>query len=187
MALKKCPLCGSRLLNGSCNECGYSLPDETEISSMYNYDPDDDEFGEKEDFIVPEADDMPKVRDEVERNFRNPYDYKRAPKIETVQKNDVQIQPQQNNQNPYANFTPMNKQGNVANPFPVNNGYNSSSNVDAAFVKDIIKGCVLGLIIPIIGIFYGAKYIGKYNLTKDNRYRIAGIVLLVLSIVRFIL
>ncbi|MBQ8826692.1 MAG: hypothetical protein IJ007_06330 [Oscillospiraceae bacterium] len=186
MALKKCPLCGSRLLGGTCNECGYSVPDETEISSMYNYDPDDDEFGDKDDFAVPEADGMPQVREEVERNFRNPYDYKRAPKIETVQKSNAQIQPQQNNANPYANFSPVNNHQKTPVQNTFNNKTSHTASMDPYFIRDVVAGVVLSMVFSLLGIFYGIKIIKKYPASKDNKYLYAGIAVLVLSIIGFI-
>lgn len=41
VAAEKCPLCQSRLKNGECESCGYRLPDEGDISALYNYDPSD--------------------------------------------------------------------------------------------------------------------------------------------------
>lgn len=41
MAAERCPLCQSRLKNGECESCGYRLPDEGDISALYNYDPTD--------------------------------------------------------------------------------------------------------------------------------------------------
>ena len=153
---------------------------------MYNYDPDDDEFGEKEDFVTSEADSgvMPAVREEVDRNFRNPYDYRRAPKIETVQKNNVQIQPQQNNANPYANFSPVQNRQQT----PVKNTFNNnaSSNADPAFVKDVVIGVILSMVFSLLGIIYGVRFIKRYNSTKDNKYLYAGIGILIMSIIGFI-
>ncbi|MCH5194524.1 MAG: hypothetical protein J1F11_11215 [Oscillospiraceae bacterium] len=41
MAAERCPLCQSKLKNGECLSCGYRLPDEGDISALYNYDPSD--------------------------------------------------------------------------------------------------------------------------------------------------
>lgn len=189
MAINKCPLCGSRVLNGTCNECGYSVPDETEISSMYNYDPDDDEFGEKSAYPraeVQEEDAMPeiRVREEVQRNYQNPYNYNRTPNIQTVQKNNIQVQPQkpqQNNANPYANFSPANNQQQGTPNF------NAASNPDPNYSRDLALGIVFAFLFWIVGIIYGIKFIKKYNQTKDNKYLTAGIIILAMAIVRFLI
>ncbi|MGN0587351.1 MAG: hypothetical protein ACI4JF_08705 [Oscillospiraceae bacterium] len=52
---EKCPLCGSRLQNNVCISCGYELPDEKDISAPYDYDPDNDYFGEREQVRYYEA------------------------------------------------------------------------------------------------------------------------------------
>ena len=180
MALNKCPICGKRVLNGTCSECGFSIPDETEISSMYNYDPDDDEFGEKEEPIHEEIPEI-KVREEVERNFRNPYDYKRTPNIQTVQKDNVQIQPQkQNNVNPYSNFSPIDNQQRMASKqSPFSNG--PSSAADPEFIKNLVLGIVLAMVTGIFGFIYGVRFIKKYKTTNDSKYLYSGIIILVLS------
>ena len=192
MAVNKCPLCGSRTLNGTCNECGYSAPDETEISSMYNYDPDDDEFGEKSAYPTAQEqeDAMPemRVREEVQRNYQNPYKYKnRTPNIQVVKPNNIQVQapqqPQQqprNSVNPYANFSPVNNQQQGTPNF------NTASNPDPKFKKDLGIGIFLAMLIPIVGIFCGVRFINKYKTTKDVNYLIAGIVIFVLSAFRFL-
>lgn len=41
MAAKRCPLCGGNVKDNYCGSCGYSLPDEEDISALYNYDPSD--------------------------------------------------------------------------------------------------------------------------------------------------
>lgn len=41
MAAKRCPLCGGNVKDNYCDSCGYSLPDEEDISALYNYDPSD--------------------------------------------------------------------------------------------------------------------------------------------------
>ena len=39
MADNRCPLCMEKLKNGECASCGYRLPDEENISSIYNTEP----------------------------------------------------------------------------------------------------------------------------------------------------
>ena len=198
----KCPLCGSRMIGGTCNECGYSVPDETEISSMYNYDPDDDEFGEKSEY--PSAEEYnaqpyvgvrhePMQREEVDRTHREAHELRKAPHISVVKQNDMQVYtpnqnaPQQNNNaSPYANNNASPYANNNANPYanfsPVNNSSGSGNVNDPSFTRDMVIGIILGMLIPIVGIFYGIKFMNKYKLTNDKRYLTAGIVVLALSV-----
>ncbi|MBQ8787850.1 MAG: hypothetical protein IJZ61_09480 [Oscillospiraceae bacterium] len=41
MADERCPLCMEKLKHGECASCGYKLPDEEDISAVYNYEPED--------------------------------------------------------------------------------------------------------------------------------------------------
>ncbi len=38
---ERCPLCQGKIQNGECVSCGYRIPDEDDISALYNYDPSD--------------------------------------------------------------------------------------------------------------------------------------------------
>lgn len=179
MALKKCPLCDSRLLNGVCNGCGYSVPDETEISSMYNYDPDDDNFGEEDKYAAPAGKyaqpDPDGKRDEVIKPGQEVHIPKRAPEIKKAENNAVQV-----NANPYANFSPVNNQQKT----PVQNRQGNSnvpSAADPVFIRDVVIGVVLALVFSFFGVLYGMRLVSKFNRTKDTRYLYAGIIIFVLS------
>ncbi len=50
---KKCPLCGGKLKNNYCESCGYAVPDDNELSALYNLDPSD----------YPEPQEQPAVRE----------------------------------------------------------------------------------------------------------------------------
>ena len=72
VAAEKCPLCQSRLKNGECPSCGYKLPDEGDISALYNYDPSD---YPQEQPAVREI--TPKVQmEEIYPNRPEPIDFK---------------------------------------------------------------------------------------------------------------
>ncbi len=50
---KKCPLCGGKLKNNYCESCGYAVPDDEELSALYNLDPSD----------YPQPQEQPAVRE----------------------------------------------------------------------------------------------------------------------------
>lgn len=50
---KKCPLCGGKLKNNYCDSCGYAVPDDEELSALYNLDPSD----------YPQPQEQPAVRE----------------------------------------------------------------------------------------------------------------------------
>ncbi len=50
---KKCPLCGGKLKNNYCESCGYAVPDDEELSALYNLDPSD----------YPQPEEQPAVRE----------------------------------------------------------------------------------------------------------------------------
>ncbi len=59
---ERCPLCQGKLQSGKCVSCGYRMPDEDDISALYNYDPSDHPQPEEENIRemipeIPEEDD----------------------------------------------------------------------------------------------------------------------------------
>ena len=54
---ERCPLCQGKLQNGECVSCGYRIPDEDDISALYNYDPSDYPQPEEEHIreIIPDV------------------------------------------------------------------------------------------------------------------------------------
>lgn len=122
--MKKCPLCGGKLEKNYCDSCGYAVPDEEDISALYNYDPSDYPAEEPIREITPEHiteeiyPNRPKpvelkVREETEEKpFVNPYADMQGQNVQP-QNTPAQNAPAQNTppspQNPYAgsgNFTP---------------------------------------------------------------------------------
>lgn len=141
MAIKKCPLCGGKLNKNYCDSCGYSVPDEEDISALYNYDPSDypqEEPAIREitpehitDEIYPNRPEPMefKVREETEKKdtpFVNPYANQNngagqtgqtGQTRQTGQHYNIPAQPQ--NQNPYAGggFTPYTSNSNSSGSF----------------------------------------------------------------------
>ena len=115
MAAKKCPLCGGNVKNNYCDSCGYSLPDEDDISALYNYDPSDypqEEPAIRE--ITPEH-----ITEEIYPNRPEPVEFK----VREEKKDSPFVNPYANQNNgvgnanasPYANNTP--KQSGNPSPY----------------------------------------------------------------------
>lgn len=106
MAVKKCPLCGGSVKNNYCDSCGYSLPDEEDISALYNYDPSDypqEEPAIRE--ITPEH-----ITEEIYPNRPEPVEFK----VREEEKKDSPFA------NPYANQTNGVSGENGASPYANN-------------------------------------------------------------------
>lgn len=61
-----CPLCGGKLQNNVCISCGFVPPDEQAIAAPYDYDPDNDYFGEREKIRYHEPPPQPVQQHEME-------------------------------------------------------------------------------------------------------------------------
>lgn len=69
MTIQKCPLCGGRVNNSVCSNCGYEIPDEDSISAMYDYDPSND---------GPTEEKQPERASEYDMPSLSPLDYDKA-------------------------------------------------------------------------------------------------------------
>lgn len=163
----KCPLCGGKTVNNECTSCGYRLPDENDLSSLYNYDPSDYPqedpsmpetgytYAEPENVNVPEF----KVRE-------NPYAENNAEANPYANNNGADPYANNNTGNPYANFnpyqSPQNNGGNQQKPFqnPYANGNfkpyksNSSSGDFGSFFSKYLWLIIVSFFFPILGLIY---------------------------------
>ena len=197
MAAKKCPLCGGNVKNNYCDSCGYSLPDEGDISALYNYDPSDypqEEPAVRE--ITPEhiteeiypnrPEPMEfKVREEEKKDspFVNPY---------AEQNNGVggaspyanNIPKQSGGQSPYAgpyvnNNPPQNNPNQNQNPYANNGNFtpytNTNQNASGANFGDFLKNFWVVLLIMFLTPRFISLIIGIFllkSLTDDaKKYR----------------
>lgn len=179
MSLKKCPICSGRVVNGVCSECGYSIPDESEISSVYNYSPDDDNFSGAEPADSEEKDLMPEIKAYgaapvayAERKAENAIPDVRVNTYTPPVQPKVNTAPKANSQavNPYSNFSPVENQ--VRNPvgkkslFNMSGG-NSSSDLSINWVH-LIAYAFLALSVPFMGIWATIKCLINYLKTKNK-------------------
>lgn len=196
LAQNKCPLCGSRVINGSCSECGYTLPDEASIAAPYNYDPSDYNIGDKYSPAEREQSSMPEIRvyDKPAEEYKRP-----APEIKVGDRGGAYPAPRNNagtynapqnmagsynaptgqNNNPYANFDPTNNRG-------AQFGGGSGGKLSGAVLTELIVGIILVLVNPVLGIVGIVSASKKFKKTGDEAYRIAMIILIVVFALRLI-
>ncbi len=205
---ERCPLCQGKLQNGECLSCGYRIPDEDEISALYNYDPSDYPQPEQEQEHIREI--IPDVQmEEIYPNRPEPVNLKvRNSQGKTVRKNYGQTaqndQPyyrQQNNQYPQTGqygqnagqlppyyqqlnnpYSPYNNQGYYGNNRQNGNVNNLSDTVNEFFTKYwwLVLLCLFA---PVFGIF--AFVLLKNQGKADKKYNTIFTILMILSILRF--
>lgn len=168
MAAKRCPLCGGNVKDNYCDSCGYSLPDEEDISALYNYDPTDypqEEPAIRE--ITPEH-----ITEEIYPNRPEPFEFKVMENTDEPKKDTPFVNPyaNQNNgasgtswaggangtanqsggqtrgQTPYAqpyinNIPPQNNQQQNQNPYANNGNFNpyTNPNTGSASFEESLK------------------------------------------------
>lgn len=179
MALKKCPICSGRVVNGVCSECGYSIPDESEISSVYNYSPDDDDFSGINPADTAEKDLMPEIKTYgaapvayAERKEENAIPDVRVNTYTPPVQPKINAAPNANSQNanPYANFSPVENQ--ARNPMGKKSvfnmsGGNSSSDISINWVH-LIAYAFLAWSVPFMGVWATIKCLINYLKTKNK-------------------
>jgi len=55
MPKKTCPLCGGKLKNNYCESCGYDVPEDDDLSALYDMEPENDAFGEVVREVTPDV------------------------------------------------------------------------------------------------------------------------------------
>ncbi len=180
MSAKKCPICGKTTMGGECFSCGFVFPDEEKIAAPYDLDPSNDLFGEAEKASAPamEALDMDAAVQSLE-----------LPKMESLSVGSVNpvgvglkspaypppnikvrnaappVQTPRNPQSPQ----PLN---NTPPPPPIYPVYQTADPL-TSFVKAVVNFVtahwwqfLLTLLLPTVGIGFGAYYFTKF---KENR------------------
>ena len=186
MADERCPLCMEKLKHGECASCGYKLPDEENLSAIYDAEP--AEYYEPEPVreITPEIQmeeiypnreetEMPKfkVRDDEGKTVRSRID------LASIDKNINDSSNPTSNGNPYAGYTPEgvpNSGG--GSPF-ANPSVNQSTDTEStsAFMKKYWWLLLLAFMFPIIGIILNATMKNELKLYKASYFVIIAIVL----------
>ena len=143
---RRCPLCGGILLGEVCADCGFECLAEDEIAASYDFNPDNDYFGEPAPMnSADESEDISAADDESES-------FPASPLQSSYGKVSQKIQPNVNHNMPYANGGNHN---NVSSPQSV--------------LEIIIQDCVnyikkhwwkmlLTLIFPLSGLIIGYIY-----------------------------
>lgn len=204
MADERCPLCMEKLRNGECASCGYKLPDEENLSAIYDaepaeyYEPEpvreitpeiqmEEIYPNREETAIPNfkvRDDNGKTVisridlasiDEKKNGNGNPY----AMPYPNNNPNATGSNPNASNGNPYAGYTPEgvpNSSG--GSPF-ANPSVNQSADTESAsaFWKKYWWLVLLSFFIPIIGIILYSTMKSELKQYKASYIMIIAIVL----------
>ena len=192
MADNRCPLCMERLKNGECVSCGYKLPDEENISSIYDAEP--VSYPEPEaireitpeiqmEEIYPNRQEMPKfkVRDDDGKTVKVAIN---KPQANTAnQTNTTDSNPDASSGNPYAGYTPEgvpNKSS--GSPFANPSVYSSVETESvSAFLKRYWWLLLLSFLAPIVGIILNS------TMKNDLKNYKAGYLVIIAIVLGFIL
>lgn len=203
MADNRCPLCMEKLKHGECASCGYKLPDEENISSIYSTEP--MEYPEPEPIreIIPEVQ-MEEIYPDRQMKFKVRDDdgktVRTTGKIDLNKKSEADANPYASNGNPYAsngnpdasNGNPYASDGNPyagytpegvpnkssGSPFANQSVYTSvDTESTSAFFKKYWWLLLLSFFMPIIGIILNATMKNELKLYKANYLVIIAIVL----------
>ncbi len=108
MPKKTCPLCGGKLKNNYCESCGYDVPEDDDLSALYDMEPENDSFGEVVREVTPDV-----QAEEIYPNRPAGYDTAyEQPKFKVRDNNGNTV-----HQNPYGQQSPP-------SPFAQQNGQN---------------------------------------------------------------
>jgi len=182
LADNRCPLCMEKLKNGECLSCGYKLPDEENISSVYDYEP--AEYPEPEPVIreiTPEVqmEEIYPNRDSALK-FKVRDDEGKTVKVDLDKPRDnTANETKTTNSNPYAGYTPEGVPNqSVGSPF-ANPSANQTVDTDStsAFMKKFWWLLLLSFMFPIIGIILNSTMKNELKQYKASYFVIIAIVL----------
>lgn len=181
MADNRCPLCMEKLKNGECLSCGYRLPDEENLSELYDTEP--AEYPEPEPIreITPEIQSEEIYPDRGGAlNFKVRDDEGKTVKVDLNKtRSNPSNQTNATGGNPYAGYTPEgipNKSS--GSPFANQSVYTSvDTESTSAFFKKYWWLLLLSFFMPIIGIILNATMKNELKLYKASYFVIIAIVL----------
>lgn len=178
MAKEKCPLCGGKVVLEYCDACGYRVPDENGISSLYNYNPADypvnndnsTEFVSASETTIREV--IPEVQaDEI-------YPVRKEPIIPVILEKPVTDNVKNKSENDWTESPFSENQQNI-NPQHTYQNYqnnnqrqqqdkNDFSSVLSIFFKDTWWQILITIIFPFAGFIFCSIY--KKKSFADSRY-----------------
>lgn len=132
MPKKTCPLCGGKLKNNYCESCGYDVPEDDDLSALYDMEPENDAFGEVVREITPDVQ-SEEIYPNRPAGFDTAYEQYQQPKFKvrdnegnTVHQNPYGQQPPPP---PFAQQNGQNRQNQQnANPYGGYRGYGGAQN-----------------------------------------------------------
>ncbi len=199
MADNRCPLCMEKLRGGECVSCGYRLPDEENISSIYDAEP--AEYPEPEpaireitpeiqmEEIYPNRAEAPvfKVRDDEGHTVRSRIDLTKPAEKQNSNSNATGSNPyatggnpnaSNSNSNPYAGYTPEGVPNKSGSPFANQSVYSSvDTDSTSEFWKKYWWLLLLSFFMPVIGIILNATMKNELKQYKASYLVIVAIVL----------
>ncbi|MBQ3160977.1 MAG: hypothetical protein IJC04_02495 [Oscillospiraceae bacterium] len=196
MADERCPLCMEKLRGGECASCGYKLPDEENISSIYDYEP--AEYPEPEpaireitpevqmEEIYPNRAETPmfKVRDDEGHTVRSRIDLTKPNEkpadnpYANPYASDGNPNASNSNSNPYAGYTPEGVPNKSGSPFANQSVYSSvDTDSTSEFWKKYWWLLLLSFFMPVIGIILNATMKNELKQYKASYLVIVAIVL----------
>lgn len=188
MPKKTCPLCGGELKNNYCENCWYDVPDDDDLSAVYDMEPENDAFGEQVREVVPEvqAEEIyPNRTAGYETAYEQPNFKVRDSEGKTVHQNYQNPYGQQNPQNQYNQSpppSPFAQQNGSRNAAPPPSPFANTRNGSRQFATtgDFIKAywwlLLFAFFAPVVGIILYAT-VGKPIEQKYKGIIIAAIVL----------
>lgn len=132
MPKKTCPLCGGELKNNYCENCWYDVPEDDELSALYDMEPENDAFGEVVREITPDVQ-SEEIYPNRPAGFDTAYEQYQQPKFKvrdnegnTVHQNPYGQQPPPP---PFAQQNGQNRQNRQnVNPYGGYGGYGGAQN-----------------------------------------------------------
>lgn len=211
MVAKRCPLCGGNVKDNYCDSCGYSLPDEEDISALYNYDPTDypqeqpaireitpkhiteEIFPNRPEPMEFKVREEPKQESPKDSPFVNPYANQNNGASPFANNTPKQSGGQTKGQSPYAqpylnNIPPQNNQQQNQNPYANNGNFNPYTNPNTnatggSFGEFWKKYWLFALLTLFIPPIWGIIWLIMDGKKLDKKYKGYIIALMIIGII----